>query len=198
MLIDTNHIHHWMQAIRKSQDPMRTMDAFWNGQIKSKEWLLNQLIPHIENPASIEIHGGWVGVLASMLFQDKRYNIEKMISVDIDPTCQPIAEEMNRIEHSTGIFQSVTGDMCNRYPVANTIINTSCEHVSQDQYNIWLNNMANNQLLVLQSNNYDIPEHVRICSDINEFLHQSKLSTVLYSGKLELPLYDRYMIIGYK
>jgi hypothetical protein len=198
MKIDTEHLHHWMQAIRMSSNPMRTMDAFWRGQVKSKEWLLNQLISHIYAPASIEIHGGWVGVLASMFFQDERYSIEKIISVDIDSTCKSIAEEMNRIEHSAGIFQSITEDMCNRYPITNTIINTSCEHIDQEQYDIWLSHMFDNQLLILQSNNYNIPEHIRISNSIDEFVKQSNLSTVLYSGKLELPLYDRYMVIGYK
>lgn len=40
MNIDTEHLHHWIQAIRQSPDPMRTMDAFWRGQISSKEWLI--------------------------------------------------------------------------------------------------------------------------------------------------------------
>jgi hypothetical protein len=198
MKIDTDHLHHWMQAIRKSSEPMRTMDAFWSGQIKSKEWLINQLSYHIKNPATIEIHGGWVGVLSSMLFQDERYRIQNIVSVDIDPHCQFIAEEMNQIEYQKGLFRSETDDMCNRYPVANTIINTSCEHISQDQYNVWLSNMRSDQLLVLQSNNYNIPEHIRVSNSIGEFLQQSNLSNVLYSGPLELPLYNRYMIIGYK
>lgn len=198
MKIDTEHLHYWMQAIRKSNEPMRTMDAFWSGQIKSKEWLIDELSYYIKNPATIEIHGGWVGVLASMLFQDQRYNIQKIISIDIDSNCQSIAEEMNRIEYDKEIFSSEVADMCNRKPVLDTIINTSCEHINQNQYDIWLNNILDNQLLVLQSNNYNIPEHIRISDSLNEFLYQSHLSTVLYSGKLELPLYDRYMIIGYK
>ena len=75
MLIDTEHLHYWMQAIRQSPDPMRTMDAFWQGQLKSKEWLITKLSLALQqhtvnaSPVSIEIHGGWVGVLASMLFQ---------------------------------------------------------------------------------------------------------------------------------
>jgi len=70
MQIDTEHLHHWMQAIRQSPDPMRTMDAFWSGQLKSKEWLIVNLRAHVKKFVSIDIHGGWVGVLASMLFQN--------------------------------------------------------------------------------------------------------------------------------
>ena len=198
MKIDTEHLHHWIQAIRQSSDPIRTMDAFWSGQIKSKEWLIDKLSDCIKSPITIEIHGGWVGVLASMLFQDEKYDIKNIISVDIDSECKHIAEEMNCIEHQKGLFSAVIEDMCNRYPVANTVINTSCEHISQNQYDEWLSHMFDDQLLVLQSNNYNIPEHIRISNSIDDFLQQSHLSTVLYSGKLELPLYNRHMIIGYK
>ena len=61
MKIDTEHLHFWMEAIRQSADPIRTMDAFWQGQIKSKEWLIDQLLPYVSKPKSIDIYGGWVG-----------------------------------------------------------------------------------------------------------------------------------------
>jgi len=48
---------------------------------------------------------------------------------------------------------------------------------------------------VVQSNNYDIPEHIRTAGSLEEFKAQSNL-TVTWAGELELPLYTRYMIIG--
>lgn len=197
MQIDTEHLHHWMNAVRISNNPMRTLDAFWSGQIKSKEWLIKEL-EHINvSPSTIEIHGGWVGVLASMLFQSK-VPVQHIVSVDIDPLCQHVAEEMNRMEHSEGIFRAETGDMTNRYPVTNIVINTSFEHITQEQYDKWLPNMFDDQLIVLQSNNYDIEEHVRISQNLDEFKQQAGLSKILYGGELKLPLYTRYMLIGYK
>ena len=197
MEINTEHIHHWMNAIRISNNPMRTLDAFWGGQIKSKEWLISEL-EHLNLPSNtIEIHGGWVGVLASMLFQSK-LPIQQIVSVDIDPTVQHVAEEMNRMEYHQGRFRAETFDMTNRYPVTNIVINTSCEHITQEQYEIWLSHMFDDQLLVLQSNNYDISEHIRISKSLDDFISQSHLSTILYKGKLDLPLYERYMIIGRK
>lgn len=198
MLIDTEHLHHWMNAIRQSNNHMRTLDAFWRGQIRSKEWLIEQLSYHASKHSTVEIHGGWVGVLASMLFQDNRFNISSIVSVDLDPWCKAIAEEMNRIEYHRNRFRAETGDMCNRFPVTDIVINTSCEHITQEQYTSWLNNILDDQLLVLQSNNYNIPEHVRLANSLNDFIEQSQLSKVLYSGELDLPLYNRYMIIGYK
>ena len=52
-------------------------------------------------------------------------------------------------------------------------------------------------IVVLQSNNYNIAEHVRISNNLEEFKQQSGLNYILYSGELDLPLYKRFMIIGY-
>ena len=194
MMIDTEHLHYWMQAIRQSPDPMRTMDAFWSGQLKSKEWLITNLRKNVNKFVSIDIHGGWVGVLASMLFQSDIY-ITNIRSVDIDPTCEPIATMMNKKEEIAGKFRAVTADMCAIRSDTDVVINTSCEHITQEQYDLWLSGMPYNTLLVLQSNNYNIPEHVRIATDLDDFKTQSKIN-VLWAGELELPLYKRFMIIG--
>jgi hypothetical protein len=102
---------------------------------------------------------------------------------------------MNKGEEIQGRFQAGTGDMCNLISFVDVVINTSCEHISQEQYETWLGKRTNSQLLVLQSNNYDIPEHVRIANSLQEFKEQSHIK-VLWAGELELPLYTRYMIIG--
>lgn len=194
MQIDTEHLHYWMQAIRQSEDPIRTMDAFWSGQLKSKEWLITNLRKNVNKFVNIDIHGGWVGVLASMLFQSD-VPILNIRSVDIDPACEPIAVNMNKIEEMAGRFRAVTSDMCEIRSDADVVINTSCEHITQDQYDLWLSGMPHNSLLVLQSNNYEIPEHVRTAKDLEEFKTQCGI-TVLWSGELELPLYKRFMVIG--
>lgn len=196
MMIDTEHLHHWMQAIRQSPDPMRTMDAFWSGQLKSKEWLITNLRKNVNKFVSIDIHGGWVGVLASMLFQSDIY-ITNIRSVDIDPTCEPIATMMNKKEEMAGKFRAITADMCAIRSDADVIINTSCEHITQDQFELWKSGIPYNSLLVLQSNNYDIPEHVRTAQNLDEFVEQCDLRTVLWTGELELPLYKRFMVIGH-
>jgi hypothetical protein len=196
MQIDTEHLHYWMQAIRQSPDPMRTMDAFWSGQLKSKEWLITNLRKNVNKFVSIDIHGGWVGTLASMLFQSDIY-IKNIRSIDIDPTCESIATMMNKKEEMSGRFRAVTSDMCDIRSDADVVINTSCEHITQDQYDLWLSGMPHNSLLVLQSNNYDIPEHVRTANSLEEFKLQCGI-TVLWAGELELPLYKRFMVIGQK
>ena len=186
LLIDLEHFHYWMQAIRSSEDSTRTMDAFWRGQMQSKEWLCTELRTHINKFVTIDIHGGWVGVLASMLFQSD-VPVLNIRSVDIDPSCEPIANNMNKIEEMVGKFRAVTADMCEIRSDADVVINTSCEHITQNQYDLWLSGLPQNSLIVLQSNNYNISEHIRIAKDLEEFKTQSQL-TVLYSGELDLQI----------
>jgi hypothetical protein len=170
------------------------MDAFWSGQLKSKEWLIDCLAEYVNVESSVDIHGGWVGVLASMLFQSS-IPITTIRSIDIDPVCESIATMMNKKEEIEGRFRAVTADMCNIRSDAAIIINTSCEHITQDEYDLWLSGLPHNSLLVLQSNNYNIPEHVRVSSSLEEFKIQCGVK-VLQAGQLELPLYTRYMIVG--
>jgi hypothetical protein len=194
MQIDTEHLHYWMQAIRQSPDPMRTLDAFWRGQISSKEWLIENLSNFVTTDSSVDIHGGWVGVLASMLFQSN-IPVTTIRSVDLDPACETVAIMMNKAEEMSGRFRAVTADMCAIRSDADVVINTSCEHITQDQYDLWLSGVPYNSLLVLQSNNYHINEHVRTSESLDEFVKQSSID-VMWQGKLELPLYTRWMLIG--
>jgi hypothetical protein len=194
MQIDLEHIMFWMDAIRNSEDPKRTLESFWKGQLRSKEWLIKELGTFIGKPVSIDIFGGWNGVLASMLFHAP-YPVKSIRSIDIDPKCEPTAITMNMLEHIDGRFHAVTADMCNLRSDSDVAINTSCEHITQDQYEQWLTCLHYDSLIVLQSNNYNIYEHVRTADSLDEFVDQSNLK-VLKALTLDLPLYQRYMIIG--
>jgi hypothetical protein len=196
MHIDLEHLHYWINAIRISEDPNRVMDSFWRGQIQSKEWLINQLTPLVHYKSCIDIFGGWNGVLASMLFQSS-IDVDTICSIDIDPNCESVAKEVNRIEFVEGRFKAITADMCTMPSLADIVINTSCEHITQDQYEQWLSKIAGDSMIVLQSNNYQIEEHIRIANSLEEFEEQCGIE-VIWSGELELPLYNRYMVIGYR
>jgi hypothetical protein len=195
MQVDIDHVLFWMDAIRNSKDPKRTLESFWKGQIHSKIWLIKNLKKHINKVVSVDIHGGWNGVLASLIFQSNIYTTH-IRSVDIDPECETIANTINKNEEMVGQFTALTADMCALRSDADVIINTSCEHITQEQYDLWLSGMPYNSIIVVQSNNYIIDEHVRPADSLEHFKEQSHLGTVLWEGELKLSLYTRYMIIG--
>lgn len=199
MKVDIEHVLFWMDAIRNSEDRSRTLESFWKGQIYSKLWLIDNLSNHIDNADTIVIHGGWNGVLASLLFQSK-IEIEKIVSIDIDNSCRETANTINKMEEMQGRFSAVTCDMAQYVyeGIPSIVINTSCEHVNQETYEKWLDNVPDESLIVLQSNDYfDLEEHVRCSIDLDDFERQSKIQ-VIKSSVLKLPKYNRFMIIGQK
>lgn len=199
MKLDIDHVLFWMDAVRNSEDKYRTLESFWKGQIKSKIWLIEKLTMFVtKDEIDIVIHGGWNGVLASLLFQSS-VKIKKITSIDINPECIEIANTINKIEEISGKFNAITCDMedYDYDSIPDIIINTSCEHISQEKYNKWLEKIPSSALVVLQSNNYQIDEHIRCANDINEFKEQSNIF-VLSEDILNLSKYNRYMLIGYK
>ena len=155
MKIDIQDIKFWMDAIRNSEDKDRTLETFWGGQIQSKLWLIETVAEKnkmIRN-AEIVIHGGWNGLLASMLFNSE-IGIKKVVSVDVDPVCKEIATTVNKRYEMEGKFEAVTCDMVDYEYTAEPyiVINTSCEHITQDKYKKWLAKVPDSAQVVVQSN----------------------------------------------
>lgn len=205
MKIDINDIAYWMDAIRNEGNHKRyhMLESFWHGQLQSKVWLCEKL-SKVEHSLGnrIVIFGGWYGVLATMLF-NSQVGIRHITSVDIDPECLDIAIGMNRLYFNKNKFKAETGDMCdyvyNPKEHPHIVINTSCEHITQKQYEIWLDKVDSDTWIVLQSNNFTgHKEHINCSDSLKDFKWKSKLNRVWYEGTLELPKYDRYMLIGRK
>lgn len=198
MKVELEDILFWMDAIRNSKDRYRTLESFWKGQIHSKQWLVETLENYVSQYRnSIVIYGGWNGVLASLIF-NSRINVGRITSVDIDPECEETAKTMNKAYEMRGMFRAVTADMVYHMETADIVINTSCEHITQEQYDVWLNNQPDTALIVLQSNNYfELEEHIRCSVDLDDFVKMSNIEPI-WKGVMELPKYQRYMIIGRK
>lgn len=101
-------------------------DALSIGQIKSKNWLINQLHwetcdGYLPGNGMVFILGGWYGTLAAMMLEDRKYvcssetNFKriKIRSFDIDPECAPIADTINRTPWvmEGWQFKATTADM---------------------------------------------------------------------------------------
>lgn len=203
MYIDLEDIAFWMDAVRNSENHYGVLESFWKGQLRSKEWLIKNLhtyIPTDGKKLDIVIHGGWNGVLASLLF-NSGIPINRIDNIDIDSETQGPASDICKRQEMEGRFFQVIQDM--EYYVysktPNIVINTSTEHIAQDKYDRWLKNIPKDSLVVLQSNNYyDLPEHIRCYDTVENFAETCGLSTILKKDTLELPLYNRFLIIGRK
>ena len=201
MKVDIEDVLFWMDAIRNSDDRYRTLESFWKGQVRSKIWLIERLegCVDLDNFHDIVIHGGWNGVLASLLF-NSNLKINSIISVDIDPTCKDTANTVNKQQEMLGKFRAETADMSYyKYDKAPTIvINTSTEHVTDETLQDWFLNIPNNALIVLQSNNYfELDEHINCVKSVEELSKKLPMA-ILDQSIFETPLYNRFTVIGHK
>jgi hypothetical protein len=187
----------WMNALRKipAADRERALEGFWDTQLTSKCWIINTILEHNLNAKCVYVFGGWTGVLSSLLLSNENLKVDKAYSIDIDPWCRPIAKNMcdNNIR-----FAAVTADMGTyKYSTNPTlVINTSTEHVSQEVYDQWYDNIPDSTTVLIQGNNFfSCPEHVRCTNSLDEFLKINKAFDVVYAGSLVNPQYTRYMSI---
>ena len=189
-------------------------DAFSVGQLQSKRWLVDSLKDHVDELGTVFLCAGWYGTLASMLF-DSGLDIRCIRSFDVDPDCAGVAETVNRqhvldnwrFKATTADIHSVEfdnytyttyrkdGSSVELCESADTIINTSCEHI--DNFAQWYAKIPAGKLVVLQSNDYfDLPEHVNCVKDSLHFSQISPMSKIYFTGELTLAKYTRYMRIG--
>ena len=176
-------------------------NALNRNQIACKLWLRDALHATLgRDLGRIRILGGWYGVLAAMLFDDPRFDIRAIESVDIDPACAPVAALLNRAQAEAGRFRAVTADMYGLDYAAEVggpdlVINTSCEHIPD--LGAWLALLPKGARVLLQSNDYvREPEHINCVESLEAFAAQARLAELLYAGKLETRNYTRFMLIG--
>lgn len=191
-------------------------DCFSRGQLQSKQWLVQELERVDANLGTVFLCAGWYATLATMLFESK-LTVDKIRSFDIDPSCTSIANTFNKPwVINNWRFQASVEDICDinytnhTYTVTrsngstvelsdspDTIINTSCEHISN--FAEWYNSIPKGKLVVLQSNNYfEVEEHVNCVVDNNDFSRMAPMTQELYDGHLDLEKYTRFMRIGYR
>lgn len=171
-------------------------------QLASKLWLLEQLHLHVGGELPfVTVLGGWYGVLSALLLNDPRFQIGQICSVDIDPSCAPVAELLNRRFGANRQFSTKTADMYQLDPdfyradQNSIVINTSCEHIPDVA--TWLLTLPMNQLVLLQSNDYRaVPEHISCVDSAKELADKARLSKVIMTGSLNTGKYTRFMVIG--
>lgn len=171
-----------------------------SNQISSKEWLVKNLSWFIEpDGKDICILGGWYGLLACMINQHVTENV-RIDSVDCDPDTKKYGQQLTwnysnirfRVEDAAEWFF----DRPKRYQC---IINTSCEHMEQEDIDLMLSMKEPDCVACLQSNNYDsVQSHINTHPNLDSFVKSCKLSEIFFQESLRSPdgSHDRYMVIG--
>ena len=184
----------WMQYIRNNPDnAYRFSENFWPSQIESKKWLLEHVTPM---DRSIVIFGGWYGVLAQFIAH--KFPDARILTTDLDSSCKHVFAAIDECYHDIVFRQH---DMKNGMPInihPDLVINTSSEHVTQEVYDAWWDSIPSTTKYIVQGNNLENPEHVRLANSLEEFLKINNIKDPQYAGMLKCGHFYRYMAVGYK
>lgn len=191
-------------------------DALSQGQLLSKMWLINELQDIDKELGTVFLCAGWYGILSTLMFENG-LQITKVRSFDLDPDVIEISEKFNlpwvkdewkfkpatldihdlSYEHLNYEVRRSDGSVAQLCDTADTVINTSCEHITD--FDTWYAKIPEGKLVVLQSNDCaDIDEHVNTSANLYEFAVQTPMQEVYYSGEMALDKYTRFMRIGIK
>jgi len=176
-------------------------DAFSSGQIGSKIWLCEELERLNWSSELTYIYGGWHGITAFLLLSRGKFQVKKIRSLDLDPTCEAIADMINENwVWQEWKFKAFTQD-CNNYEgqYGDLIINTSTEHFETMD---WFDKIKPGTRVVLQGNNMPHDDH-RIHSDnLKSFKKMYPLSKIDFAGQKDFNYdtwgFSRFMLIGIK
>lgn len=210
---------HWMNLIRKTEDSelrYEYSEAFWESQIVSKHWMIQEFkkvsVDYLSScvpewkakpilPGSFAyVFGGWHG-LAAMYLVDNIPELSLVYSIDKNPknvlNGETLCNHDRRIAFQTYEMEDFP---LRAYNPINTVlvVNTSTEHITQEQYDKWIKSVPPRTWVVLQGNNYsELKDHVRPANSLQHFLEMNPLDQVWYSGELDCKQFTRYMVIGY-
>lgn len=198
-MIDTDFIIKYTDALYDADPSVSPTyeefrDMFSSGQIASKTWLAQELARLNLNISSFCICGSWYGTLAFYL--NKIFPSASISCLDIDPRCSDFLKTLTRRSGDSWL-STVQADMFNYRFEEEAIINTSCEHI--ENLSLWLKKIPKNKIVILQSTDFkNAKDHVSTVSSIESFQSQTTeaFKSILFTGRLKLPVYNRYMIIG--
>ena len=189
----------------RSQDLITSTNS---AQMSSKEWLVETLIPFISDfkylnvdLTDILVMGSWYG-LTGMILRQHINNDIKIWNVDSDPEaahyCNSLQRNNSDFDNNVPITDDAMEYYFDRTDTFQLIINTSCEHMEQEDLQMVLNSKPANTMACFQSNNYTKEaEHINTHDSLDSFVESLNLASVYYKGSMEPSAdFTRYMVIG--
>jgi hypothetical protein len=208
----------YLRIYDTAADSVNVLDAFSQGQLDSKLWLIETVKTLQLNLGRAWTLCGWIGTLGYfMLIHKQALGLESVRSFDIDDRCENLAETLNRshvidgwkfkastldinhlqydnFEYSTRKYDGSFGQISD---TADTVINTSCDHMGGS--NTWWENIPQGRLVILQNNDwFENDQHNNSVQDLDQFRAMYPMTELLYAGELDCTLYTRFMLIGRK
>lgn len=164
----------------------------WEG----KEWLAKEFYKHYNHAdGNILVVGGWYGMMAYQLrklWQNPSMNIT---SSDMDPMCDYYGY---KLFHDQDIaFKTLDVNSEIDYSPYTAIINTSCEHMEQEDLVNIIKRKPADTWICFQTNDYTLLDaHINCWPGAKTFADSLGLEYIAYTGTLDLGDFNRHMVIG--
>lgn len=162
-------------------------DSLSRGQLMSKVKIIELTEKYrVDNAFFI---GHWHGLLPMFFYE---YDIIKSGSgIEIDPFWVEFSNKLNYYWN----WNSIIGDADNFVPPnTDMIINTSCEHMSDN----WLNFVKSGTIVCAQSTDYNHPTHINVSPSFDDFIQKWSKFTILESASDRYDIYSRFTVIAIK
>lgn len=205
--------------IKENNDSDAMQDAMSRSQIRSKIWLIDELLKIKNSFHNVAIMAGWFGQLCSVY--DKKITYRKIRIIELDKSACELSDysfnlsnlenykiksihaDINKlILHKNGYEWSVEnfkdGTSYNEKFLPDLIINTSAEHMTEEWFHqIRFKELESNPIVAIQSNNmFDGEGHVNCVHSIDHMKKKFPMKEILFEGELQLKGYKRVMLIG--
>jgi hypothetical protein len=205
--------------IKKDNGLDSIQDAMSRSQMRSKIWLVEELVKIQPAFNNIVLLAGWFGQLRFILEKSIKFN--KLRNVELDQSACEVSDyvfnlyglDNYKIKSVNANVNSLTmhkngyewdvenfkeGTKYSEKFLPDLIINTSAEHMTEEWYNqIRFKNMESNPIVAIQSNNlFDIPEHINCVHSVDHMKKKFPMKEILFEGELQLKGYKRVMLIG--
>ncbi len=211
MDIRYSKIIRWVQNNHPDQLP-RLLESLSPNQIECKYWLADEMskaVSHFnewwnEDKYTMELIGGWYGYPLLQYINDYiNIPLEHVRNVDTDAFCGALSNKYVQLFNPDFEYTFVNEDIMSIPQHKETrrtriVVNTSCEHMLPMKDVIESRGYIKDKILgCFQSNNkFDEPDHINCVESIEQFIEQTGVTRVFYSGEKDMGNYIRYMVIG--
>ncbi|MFN8792568.1 MAG: hypothetical protein ACK5Y2_14025 [Bdellovibrionales bacterium] len=176
-------------------------DSLSIGQVESKLWCLEMAANVLPNRAyDWWILGGWTGILIQLLEMRHSRLLRHAHLVDWDAEATQVSRLLlEYLSYTPGKIEIHTEDMMltpSRWKSQPAlIVNTSCEHLTSIA--AWRSTLPAGSFLIAQNTDLVGPDdHYSRVSSLSDFLEQLQPLDDFFLGSLELPVAQRFMVMG--
>jgi hypothetical protein len=164
-------------------------DSLSRGQLMSKISLIQLASNHISIDDEAFFIGHWHGLLP-LLFHDYGL-IKSATGIEKDSFWVTFSNQLNSHWKWNSIFANA--DIF-EFPKYKTIINTSCEHMSDN----WIKFVPKDALVCVQSTDFIHTDHCNTVKSLDEFLEKWKDFSILETASEKYDVYSRFSVIARK